>query len=911
MDQRALSFGSFEVRPGERVLTEDGRPVPLGSRALDILVTLIERAGQVVGKDELMAQVWPSTVVEEATLRVHIAALRRHLREGRAGQRYIVNVAGRGYSFVAPVGAVAAARDATPAVAATSAPTPTVLPLLAGRLIGRDATVAALVDKIRLRRFVTLVGPGGVGKTVVALQAAAIVASDVETVVFVDLGLVQQPALVPSALASALGLPARQDDPTGELADHLAERRLLLVLDSCEHVVDAVARLTECIVAKAPRVHLLATSREPLRCSGEWVTRLGPLELPPADRALDAAELAGWASVQLFVERAAAALDTFSLDDANAGRVAEICRALDGMPLAIELAAARVDAFGLQGLQAMLDDRLGLLLAAGRRGAKARHQTLQATLEWSYGLLTAPEQTLLRRAGVFAGRFALPALVAVACARDLGAAEATYMVANLVDKSLLVVELEGDRILYRLLDTTRAYARGKLAEAEEVLECARRHAQHCLQTFQMAAREADTLSPADWLARYASWVGDVRAALDWAFATAGEERFGVELTLAAAPLWDRLMLVRENQANIERAIATPEVARDAAVDMALFAALGATVSRANMSSPQMTSAWSRALELAERTGDRAHQLQSLWGLWVTELNKGRFHAALALARRFCDTAEGSSDPNDAFVGDRLVAYAQHFLGDQAGARQRIERMLAGYRPLERQTHAFRFQFDQRIMGRMTLAMVQWVQGEAEAAIDCVEENMRDALSIHHPLTLCNALIKSCCPLALLCNRTDLAQHYVELLLRHTNSHPLFMWHPVARCFQGLVQLARGELDRGRQAVRSALEDLPEARFAFQQTWVCSVLALADADAGAIDLALTTIEQAIEQARRDDERWCFPELLRVRGEVLRRRTDAASRAAARLAFEEALAAAHESGTSGWARRAQASLQSLAG
>jgi len=906
MDQRALSFGSFEIRPAQRVLTEDGRPVPLGSRALDILVLLVERAGQVVGKDELIAQVWQSVVVEEATLRVHIAALRRHLHEGRAGQRYIVNVTGRGYSFVAPVAQVQRAGPPPP----LPAPAPG-LPLPVGRLVGRDETVAALAAKLRLRRFVTLVGPGGVGKTAVALHAAAAVAAEVEGIVFVDLAPVQQSQLVPSALASALGLPARQDDPSGELAGHLAERHLLLVLDSCEHVVGAVARLTECIVASAPRVHILATSREPLRSSGEWVTRLEPLQLPPAVGPVTAAAVAAWPAVQLFVERAAAALDSFQLDDANAERIADICRHLDGMPLAIELAAARVGAFGLQGLQAMLGDRLGLLLAAGRRGAQARHQTLHTTLEWSYGLLSAPEQLLLRRLGTFAGRFQLPALVAVACAQDLGAAEAKYMVADLVDKSLLVAELDGDQVLYRLLDTTRAYARDKLAEAGETLDCARRHACFSLHTFQGAVREADTTSPADWLAHYAPWVDEVRAALDWAFATPGEERLGVELTLATAPLWDRLMLVRENQANVERALATPPAARDAAIDMALFTALGATVSRANLSSPQMASAWARALELAERSGDRAHQLQSLWGLWVTELNKGHFHAALELARRFCTTAEGSDDPNDAFVGDRLVAYTLHFLGDQAGARRHIERMLAGYRPLERQTHAFRFQFDQRIIGRMTLALVQWVQGEPEAAIACVEDNVRDALAVGHALTLCNALIKSCCPVALLCGRIDLAQHYVELLLQHTSSHPLFMWHPIGRCFQGLLRLAQGDLDGGRQAVRSALDELPQARFAFPRTWVYSVLALADAQAGAVEQGLATIEQAIEQARRDDERWCLPELLRVRGEVLRWRGDAASRDAARAAFEQALALAQDSGAPGWARRAQVSLDSLAG
>ena len=184
-------------------------------------------------------------------------------------------------------------------------------------------------------------------------------------------------------------------------------------------------------------------------------------------------------------------------------------------------------------------------------------------------------------------------------------------------------------------------------------------------------------------------------------------------------------------------------------------------------------------------------------------------------------------------------------------------------------------------------------------------------SVGHALTLCNALIKSCCPVALLCGRIDLAQRYVEMLLQHTSAHPLFMWHPVGRCYQALLRLAQGDLQGGRHAVRGALDELPQARFAFPQTWVRSVLALADAQCGAVEQGLTTIEQAIEQARRDDERWCLPELLRVRGEVLRLGGDArlARRGAQRSSSRRSVLA-HETGAPGWARRAQASLDSLA-
>ncbi|WP_425259255.1 ATP-binding protein [Rubrivivax sp. RP6-9] len=913
MNHRILSFGNFELRPAERVLMEGDRPVPLGNRALDILTLLVARAGQVIGKDELIAGVWPSSVVEEATLRVHIASLRRCLRDGRSGHRFIVNVTGRGYSFVAPVKELHCAESllSAPSTAPTSSSARALsglpFPLPVDHLLGRDESVAALLAKILLRRFVTVVGAGGVGKTALALHAASVLSADLEHVVYVDLAPVQQPALVPSVLASALGITALQDDPSGEVADCLASCRVLLILDSCERVLDAVAQLSERVFPQAPGLHILATSREPLLCAGEHITRLGPLDVPSGNGPISAAQAAASPAVQLFLERAGEVSDNVRLDDESAAHIVAICRYLDGVPLAIELAAAQVGALGLQGLQCRLHDRLCLHMTSGRDGVHARHQTLYATMEWSYGLLSAPQQLVFRRVSAFVGRFSLPSLLAVVCGEDLGAAEAAFVVADLVDKSLLVAEVSGEVVLYRLLDTTRAFARERLAEAGETVDISRRHVRLCHQTFEGAARDIDRMSPAEWLSRYAAWLGDVRAALDWTFESPGEERQGALLTVVTAPLWDRLMLLRENQANIERALIAPAVARDDALTRSLFAALGATVSQANLASPKRAIVWSRVLAMAERCGDLPQQLQSLWGLWVTELNMGHFQVALGLARRFRLAAENTAVPNDVFVGDRMVAHSLHLTGDQIGARRHIERMLAGYEPTERPTHVFRYQFDQLVIGLITLAMVQWVDGEQDAAIATIEKNVSDALRVGHALSLCNALIKSCCPVALLSGRIDLAQRYVDLLVEHTTAPPLFMWQPFGRCYQGLLQLARGELDAGRVMVRHALAEMPHARFAVPQSWVNSVLALADAECGAVELGMATIDQTIDQARRDHELWCLPELLRVRGEVLRVRGEGV---AARAAVQQALALARKQGAHGWTRRAEISLRAFA-
>lgn len=904
LNHQALTFGPFEIRPAARVLLEDGVPVALGSRALDILLLLAQRAGQVVGKHDLMAHVWPSTVVEEGTLRVHIAALRKCLREGREGARYIANIAGRGYSFVAPVAAVRR-QSAPPEVAPSSG-----LPAPQARVIGRDDLIAALAAKLALRRFITVVGPGGVGKTSVALRTAEIVAANYpDGAAFIDLAHVTTAGLVASAMATALGLSTRQDDPTAELVGLLQRRRMLLVFDSCERVVDAAAQLCEAVFNAAPGVHILATSREPLRAHGEWVTRLGPLDVPPQAAGHAAADALTFPAVQLFVERATAMLDSFQLSDANAALVCQICRRLDGMPLALELAAARADALGLQGIAELLDDRLRLLATTGRRTQQGRHRSLQATLDWSVALLPDAEQAVLRRLAVFAGPFALKSAVAVVDAEAGGASAMSDRVANLVTKSLLVAQLEGAEPHYRLLDTTRAYAWDRLVQAGEAAQVSQRHATHYRDVFAVAAREAESRPAGEWLGLYAPHLDNLRAALDWAFAQPGQARLGVELTLAAVPLWNRLLLVRECQACIERAIAAPRDDRGVELDIALHAALGATLSQANLSSAHMRSALTHALDLAESTADRQHQLQALWGLWVTELNKGRFRAGLELARRFCSVAAASDDPNDTFVGDRLMAYTLHFLGDQDAARTHIERMLGRYVPTERQAQSFKYQFDQLVIGRMTLALILWLQGFPDQAMQSVEANVRDAQSIGHPLSLCNALVKSCCPIALLNGDLDAAQRFVGLLLEHTRPHALFMWHPIGRCYEGLVQMQRGDRADGLRAVRGALDELPTSRFALPQTWVLSEVALAEAGSGAIASGLATIDGAIERAEQDDERWCLAELLRVRGEILLLEAAAGAHAAAEEQFVRALELAQQQGVRSWQLRSATSLARL--
>ena len=409
--ETVVSFGKFRLYPAERLLERDGIPVRIGGRALDILILLAERAGEVVSKKDLVARVWFDVTVDEGSLRFHVTALRKALGDGKSAARYVTNVPGRGYCLVVP-----ASRSIERRASGEKAPVlgqPWTLPARLARMVGRDDTVQEITEALSADRFVTIVGPGGIGKTTVAIAAAHALSPAFDgQVSFVDLGPLSEPRLVPAAVTSTLGLMIGSDDAIASLVASLQDTRLLLILDSCEHVIEPVAVLAETLFNAAPSVHILVTSRESLRVEGEHIHRLFPLQCPPEREDLSASDVLGFSAAQLFVERAIAASYGFEVTDAEARFVTDICHRLDGIPLALEIVAARVDVFGVRELAARLDDRL-LLTTRGRRTAIPRHRTLRAALDWSYELLSEDERILLRHLAIFAGSFTLEAATAV------------------------------------------------------------------------------------------------------------------------------------------------------------------------------------------------------------------------------------------------------------------------------------------------------------------------------------------------------------------------------------------------------------------------------------------------------------------------------------------------------------------
>lgn len=461
-----LRFGPYTFHVRQRLILNGDQPVRVGSRALDILQVMVERAGRVVTKAQLIAQVWPTSVVEEINLRVHIAALRRALGDGGNGQRYIVNVPQCGYSFIAPVHRDSAAPQ-TPA----NPPQPHNLPARLTPVIGRDALVGSLMRHLPACRLLTITGPTGVGKSTVALRAAELLVQYFRHGVWhVDLAQISDDSALLEHCLQRLG---------SDLAG-LFERHALLVLDNAEHQHAACKALVEHLLGAAPRVSILVTSREPLQVSGEALKQLSPLSLPKPVAVDDVAEAMGCAAVQLFVSRARARQHDFQLHAQDVQPLREICRQLDGLPLAIELAAAQIDALGLVGLHAHVTNGLQVL-SQGRRTAVPRHQSMQAALDCSFQRLSEPEQRVLQRLSVFKMLFTLEAALAVVSCTQLASSRLAAIITSLVQKSLLTQEGSGNACRYRMLNTTRRYAREQLEHSGEGIELERRHARYVNQ----------------------------------------------------------------------------------------------------------------------------------------------------------------------------------------------------------------------------------------------------------------------------------------------------------------------------------------------------------------------------------------------------------------------------------------------
>jgi predicted ATPase/DNA-binding winged helix-turn-helix (wHTH) protein len=857
---KVFSFGPYRLTPGRRLLEKDGVPIIVGGRALDILILLIERPQEVVTKRELFERVWPKLNVDDSSLRGHISGLRKALGEGQADERYVANVPGRGYCFVSPVSTTPELEGKKDFADKGSRK----LPPHATRVIGREEAIDKITAQLVGQRFVSIVGPGGIGKTTVALSVGHCLAeSFADEVYFVDFGALTDPSLVPSALALTFGVMVTSGDPVPSLLSALRDRRVLVLLDGCEHVAEAIAALAESVFRNSPNVFILTTSRESLRADGERVYRLGPLSCPPDDPTMTSGELLSFPAAQLFIERLSTRGISSDFNHADAPAVGEICRRLDGIALALELAAGRVDGYGIQGIASLLGSELSLHLP-GRRTAIPRQRTLSATIEWSYNLLSEAQRRVLRRLSVFVGTFSIDAAQLVAQAGDTSVHDIVEAIAALVSKSLMTANVTDTGLRYRLLDTTRTYLLPLLSLAGEADDVAHRHAlYHCMR---LDRSEVGAPSVSDPGAGRDESVANVRMALEWSFSTRGDLEVAVRLAAAAASLFLEMSLLTECRDWTEKAVLaidTGAAPTRHAMELWISLALSRMFTEGN--SDAAHSAFDKALALSESLPDLGFQLRILSGLHLFLARIGNFQEALSRAKLSLSVAERLGDDRSISLATAMLGTAYHLAGDQAAAE--VHCGLAYRRPpAARDLSLLQYGYDHRTRALGALARVYWLRGKPGKAVEVARETIGLGKTLDHPVSFCIAHMFSA-SIFFWVGDLVAAEEVVQNVRAHAEKHSLTPYSAVAAGMAGKLLIGSGERSAGMYRLRQCLDQLRAGRHRILAIPFMTELAENLSIIGDHDEALAVIGSVISQDEESGGSWYTPEMLRVKGAVL--------------------------------------------
>jgi predicted ATPase/DNA-binding winged helix-turn-helix (wHTH) protein len=826
---RKLKFGPFELSIGERVLRREGEALPLGGRALDILIYLAERPGEVIAKQELMDRVWSDVTVEEGSLRVHVAAIRKALGDGQFGNRYIANIKGRGYSFV---GTVVPLTDNTESRNERSRQQGK-LPARSFMMIGRETVASEVGDKLRNERFVTLLGPGGIGKTTIALAVGRAAAEKFGgEIYFVDLECLTDPRHVAGAVATSLGVALKSKDPCRELVNLVRSRKLLIILDSCEHVIEAVASLAEQLYRQTEEIHVLTTSRESLKVEGEHCYRVLPLDCPPDGSEQTANAVLRYPSVQLFLRRVAARAGSVVLTDEEAPLIAEMCRKLDGLPLAIELVAGQAATLGIKNTAARLVSRPGLLTLS-RRTAVPRHRTLKATLDWSYDLLSDAERIVFRRIAPFTGHFTIEGARYVAGELGVGNGEICDAIAGLVEKSLIATRIDETQAQYRLLDTTRAYALEKLEEHGEFNPTSLRHAAYVIQQLESKKELLSGQARAERAAAYSWQLSNVRSALEWSFGSHGIDEIATRLVGASARLFMELGLLIEWQAWAERAIARlgdqhKNSRQDPAGDFMLLNAM------------------------------------FMYSSWTSNI-----HRALDVAARSQKVALKTQDPDDMAHAESMLGYANHLAGKHLVAQKHFEaglRHSASGSRLRAGHHLF-YPGSALLVG---MARALLYRGLLDQSLDYAGLAMEEGEKSGVPAILCRCLILLL-PVYMALHDWQRSEQYIAKLADLSAAHSLKSFQAIATGFRGRWLLLQGNIGDGLSLLRRASEELEARGDEILHMDLVSDLAAGLAASGQHEEALTLVANALDFQVRGGKLLNLPALMRVKGLILASRS----------------------------------------
>jgi predicted ATPase len=889
-----IVFGNYRIFPELKLLLRNGNKVDLTARAFDVLWVLVKARGEVVTKDQLLEQVWAGSIVEENNLQTHISAIRRALKQDRS---FISTDFGRGYRLTLPASAKTNLRPATKKIESSNLPSPLTT------LLGRDSELHDLQQLITANRLTTITGPGGIGKTRLAVEVGRrLLASFSGKVHLVEMGMVGERDNIWPAIARALGVEAGGVGLTTESRVALQSQRLLLIIDNCEHLTEDIARAVETLLQVGEGIHICATSQEPFGTQGEQIYRIRPLAVPPEDASTIDVVLTHAAS-QLFVERSRSYTRDSWFDDVTACEIATICRQLDGVPLALELAAARVPTLGVRGVLDGLSDRFRLL-TAGQRSALPRHRTLRATVDWSHHLLDETERTLFRRLAVFPAGFTVEAAHCVSGPDIEDQWRVIDLLGNLVGKSLLHLDVSAPAPRYRFLETIRLYALEELADSGETDLTARRHAAYFQRLSEQAVANWKRQATGDWRQVHRGYVDDVRAALKWAFSEHGDKEMGMRLLQGSIPFWVGFSLLDECRRWVSLALDKHGVTETTGTheEMVLHAALGTSLTWVRGPVAETRAAWSRALDLARELGDTEIELQARYGLWLFSLRRGHYSEALRFATEMMTLATAAKDDEAFATAQRIAGVSRHSLGDHAEGRALIERALIWFEQ-NRPQSTFRFGLDQRAAGLAFLTRILWVQGYTNDAVKTAHLAVESALALDHASTLCCALAEGLCMVSALSQDLDGLEKATQDLTRTASRYGLQVWKAYGEIFELWAMMQHKEKPASGR-ITSVIRLLDEMQFNLWYTpFVADVLRSCASPVG------STWTSFRPSADCEDSHWAMPEFLRIEADFDLEHSAGRLESTVEHRLESALALAHKRGARSWELKVAATLARL--
>jgi len=862
-NELVFSFGPFRLFPKRQQLLLGSQPVKLGGRSFELLHLLVQRNGQLVRKDELIEAAWPDVFVHDSNLKVNMSSLRRSLGDVQTAPAYIATVAGHGYRFVAPV-QTSISEFTDPGVAERSHEA-SGLPAQHD-IVGREADITNVLADLRDKPHVTLVGAGGIGKTTIAIAVArALEPQYPDGVCFVDLSIIDDPSLVPVALAAALGLRGNPGDTIGAILDYVRQRRMLVVLDNCEHVLPAATIFARGFAADNGTSKLLATSREPLETSAEHIVWIDPLACPSVGDATTTGQALRFPAVELFVRRASE-WTGFDLVDSDCAAVVQICRALDGLPLAIELVAANTEQYAPFELLAMLDEHVGFQ-NPHHNSATPRHETLMATIDWSFRLLSQNEAMIFRLTSVFADAFELDDIGAIAAVAGLKPVHVAAGLGGLVTKSLVTAQVSGSGLSYRLLDTTRRYAAARRQESSINGPALDRHARRILALLKKSEDEYDRREARDWLSQYRAHLADLRTALSWAFGNGEKKCLGIELTAAAIPLWSEMSLLSESLQWVTLALNTAgTVACDDLLKAKLACSRAWGLFYGRKLRNENEEAWLAAISYASSAQSPDYRMRALLGLSYYLMQIGEIDNAINRLNQLRTLCQIHPEWQGAPDGDRALAWAKVHAGDLTWGWDVLSKQARTYGQPDKRTRMAELDVNRYISTRFYLPIVAWLSGRVEYAASAAHEAVVASANAGYLVSQANALGLGALPVSLYNGDLDALENYTEQLQSILKRELIARWAPVHGFFAAAVRDLNGDGDAVGD-MRRAVTELMECRYLMRVGMYLAHLADALARQGRIDEGLATIALALRHQERQGERWCRPEIQRVHASLL--------------------------------------------